>query len=313
MASVAGPTKRASLRNEPSAESRNTRICPPAPASLFFRLASHTSKKQNTGPKSTVDSRETVGPLSPTPTPYDSAIARIEGLHSHLNPSMRSSLKSLLTLIHTQLLPGTGVVPHQLILQIASPDTPDEELLNMANIIDAGLVAFLARGGRPVSSAPVKPPTSDLPTPPESAAITAPTASDPERSSTKASTTRSQRVTRGCMERDLARCQLTNQSFDCIVSHIIPFSVRQSKGVDFWKFIELFRGETETRALRVATLGDEDSTDVLTNVWFINVAAHGPFDRGNIAVLPIISDAMAAYDPSTVSEVNPLPGLHSKR
>lgn len=222
-------------------------------------------------------------------TYYDRAVARIDTLQSHLTAGMALDLKSLLAVIHAYLAapnPGT----HPLFELIASPDISNDEIVTLAKTVESGLAAFLARGGggalkpKPDLGNPVATPPSE-PTP------------------ATASSSRSRVVTSGCAERDQRTCRLTGQRTGGVVAHVIPFSVRDDKAVNFWKFIAMFRGEADTAAMRSATLGTGDSTDTLRNVCWMWNSAHAAFDAGKLAVIPQLDPTQIPYNPRLVSEV----------
>lgn len=224
-------------------------------------------------------------PITVTVTDYDRAVARIDTLQSHLTAGMALDLKSLLAVIHTYLAaPDQGT--HPLFELIASPDISNDEIVTLAKTVESGLAAFLARGGGAHNP---KPDPGD--TPPSE-----PTPATP-------SSSRSRVVTSGCAERDQRTCRFTGQRTGGVVAHVIPFSVRDEKAVNFWKFIAMFRGEADTAAMRSATLGAGDSTDTLRNVCWMWNSAHAAFDAGKLAVIPELEPTQIPYNPQLVSEV----------
>lgn len=234
---------------------------------------------------------------SPPLTDFDRAITRIESLPSHLTQSMQLNLKSILTVIHTQLMPSPSLT-NPLITRVASLDTSPEELVMIAETIDSGLSAFLARGGGGAhKSRKPAPPT------PSSAEPISPS----ETRAKSSSSTRSTIVRTRCAERDHRSCLLTNRRGVVLVSHIIPFSVRDTSATDFWKFIALFRGEAATAALKNAALGAGNSTDTLRNVWCLATDVHEAFDDGRLTVIPQLDETQVPYNPAATSEVFFLP------
>lgn len=225
-------------------------------------------------------------PPSPiTITEYDRAVARIDTLQSHLTAGMALDLKSLLAVIHAYLAapnPGT----HPLFELIASPDTSNDQIVTLSKTVESGLAAFLARDGGGAHK-PKPDPGNPVATPP----------CEPTSSS------RSRVITSGCAERDQRTCRLTGQRTGGVVAHVIPFSVRDDKAVNFWKLIAMFRGEADTAAIRSATLGTGDSTDTLRNVCWMWIAAHAAFDAGKLAVIPQLEPTQIPYNPQGVSEV----------
>lgn len=233
------------------------------------------------------------GTTPPPATPYSRAIARVEGLTSHLTPAMRAGLTSLLSTLQTDLPPGDA--SHPLITRIASTVTSDDTLREMANTIDAGLLAFAARGGR-LPPVPIPIPLASAPSPP-------PTTSVVDRPKSTSSS-RSHRIHRDCAQRDKSTCILTGKRGAGIVAHLLPFSIRASKAVDFWAFLALFYGAAETAALKTVTLGSAHNMDVLANVAWMSDDAHRYFGLGQIALLPVLTATQLPYHPHLVAEVS---------
>lgn len=235
-------------------------------------------------------------------------MAKIVAAERRLPREMIAGLKAVLTVTHNHL---SGVTPHDFITLLASDETTDDSLTELANTIDAGLTAFLARGGIRTSSAAqssvmIAPePLPDVPTPP-SASDTHPSAKRRKTLSKKSKrSSRSTTVKSDCKERDGQVCCVTGQEESGIVSHIIPHSVNGPGAVDFWKLISLFRGGVETAALRQSALGTGNTTDVLLNVWWIWEAVHAVFDKAHITVVPDLSRLQFPYNPDQVTQVYP--------
>lgn len=270
----------------------------PTPKDLFFPVTLYI-------PPAPVSPEEE--PIeSPSSPEYTAAVARIDASQVYLTASMAATVKALLSVLNTHLSPLTV---HPLVQLVASPETTNEKLVELATKTEAGLNAFLAKKGPASIPAARADPSADPPVAntqdqpmPTPAASSSPA---PSPSASRAAvSTRSQRVHRGCVERDRSICQLTNQADSGVVSHIIPFSVQGSKAVDFWNLVALFRGEAEAVALQVAALGT--TSDTIRNVWWLSEAAHTRFDKGWISVVPQLSDVPFPYTPETVAEVTPL-------
>lgn len=227
-------------------------------------------------------------PLAPA-TSYDRAVARIEALQSHLTESMALDLTSLLSVIHSYLSSPTGT-DHPLITQIADPLTSATEIATLAKTVGCGLSAFLARGG----NGPRKPPP---------AATDQPPAEDLNKPKTSSSSTRSRLVPARCAERDDRTCCITGQRAEGLVAHVIPFSVRDTTALNFWKFIAMFRGEAATTLLRTSALGAGNTTDTLRNVWWLCGAAHTAFDSGRMTIIPELEPEQIPYDAGVIAEV----------
>lgn len=191
----------------------------PAPIDLFLPVTLYI-------PPAPVSHVEEVPTDLPTSTEYSVAMSRIDASQSYLTPSMAATLKALLSVVHPHLSP---LNTHSLVQLVASASTTDAKLVELATTIDAGLKAFLARRGPTASasvagvSPAVDPPvvnTQDQPITPTGGPSLVPSPS----ASRVASSTRSQRVYRGCVQRDRRICQLTNQADSGVMSHTIPFS-----------------------------------------------------------------------------------------
>lgn len=101
------------------------------------------------------------------------------------------------------------------------------------------------------------------------------------------STHRSQQIRTDCKLRD-PNCQICNSNNSGSVAHIIPSSV---KAIDFWKFVELFRGAEATAALKAAAVApNPEVVDNLKNVWFLCKICHDNFDRAKLAIIPDLDD-----------------------
>lgn len=231
-------------------------------------------------------------PEDPLLSLYEVGMTRITALTgSHLTPDTAAGLKAVLSTVHNHL---SAVHPHPLVIRLSSSHVSDDEFRDMANIVSSGLYSFSARSGSLSGSsrAAVPSPTA---TPSESSASAGKTKS--------VSSSRNRKVHKLCAERDRRVCCLTTLESDGVVSHILPFSLKDEKAASFWKFVSLFCGEAEMIALRAATC--PAGTDNLTNVWWLAKTPHGLFDLGYVAVIPQLSSEHMPYDPSTVSEVCP--------
>lgn len=297
--------------------------------SLFFTLALRLADEdtdlddvepasnQVSSPISSNTSTDPAGQSPPLPaTIYDRACSRIQGLvGSLLTPDMAAALTSLVSVTHHDLTDRNNDTGnrsnsendghryiHPLLLRVASPDLlSDDALRDMANVINTALVHFAAAGGRAKSQSPPSLPDQSLP--PTPVTESAPNNKHP-------STRRTQRVSNLCGVRDKNTCWLTKRRTGGECSHILPFSLRDEKAVNFWKFIALFRGEAETRALQQAICMGPDSargTDILLNVWWLSEDVHKYFDKGWVAIIPQLTPDQLPYDPATICEVSPRP------
>lgn len=251
--------------------------------------------------------------LSPTtpapPTEYDNAIARVRALDAFLTPSMKSSLISLLSVIQMHLSPpavsGEPAPGGPLFARVASPDeTPDQAIKDLVDTIEKGLLVFAALGGGSSTTAAVPPPIADN--------TSSGSRKRQKTESDAKSTRRSERVRRDCKTRD-PTCQICNSIGGGDVAHIIPYSAKGAKGIDFWRFVDLFRGVEDTAALRAVALGpNPDSVDSMKNVWFLCKACHDAFGRAQLSVIPDLAGLSYPYDPDLTRSVcsSPTDAVH---
>lgn len=229
------------------------------------------------------------------PTAYDTAIARVQLLHAFLTPSMRCTLTSMLSVINMHLPPPEGLATHSLIARVASAEqTPDHRIKDIVDIIEKGLLIFAALGGGSVKKS-----ESDVSTSGPRKRQKQDTKSNPIKS-----TQRSLKIRTDCKTRD-PNCQICNSDNSGEVAHIIPCSVKNGKAIDFWKFVELFRGVEATAALKAVALApNPEIVDNLKNVWFLCKICHDNFDRAKLAIIPNLDDLTYPYDPQVTISVS---------
>lgn len=233
-------------------------------------------------------------------TEYGRAIARVQLLDAFLTPSMRCTLTSMLSVMNLHTTPPDGLDTHALITRVASSEqTPDHCIKDIVDIIDKGLSIFAALGGGS---------TKKLVPVPES--VPESTTGPRKRQKRDAngdlmkSTHRSLKIRNDCKLRD-PTCQLCNSNNSGSVAHIIPYSVKDGKAMDFWRFVELFRGAKATAALKAVALApNPEDVDNLKNVWFLCKICHDNFDRAKLAVIPDLDDLTYPYDPSVTTSVS---------
>lgn len=269
-------------------------ITPLAPREMFFPLSFHP-------PPTPVPIA--VPPTLPAPTSTDSteygrAIARVQLLDAFLTPSMRCTLTSMLSVMNLHTTPPNGLDTHALISRVASPEqTPDHCIKDIVDIIDKGLSIFAALGGGSVKK-PVPESVPDSATGPRKRQKR-----DANGELIK-STRRSVKIRSDCKLRD-PNCQICNSNNSGSVAHIIPYSVKDGKAIDFWKFVELFRGAEATAALKAVALApNPEDVDNMKNVWFLCKICHDNFDRAKLAVIPDLDDLTYPYDPSVTTSVS---------
>lgn len=239
-----------------------------------------------------------------SPNEYDNAVSRINRLDGFLTPSMKSTITCLLAVMQTHLLPPTlddaPAITNPLFTRIASPDqTPDHAIKDIVDTIEKGLLVFSALGGGSTGSVigPTPLPADDPGTGPRKRQKY-----DADGNIVK-TTRRSEKVRRDCRTRD-PTCQICNSVGGGDVAHIIPYSAKDQKGIDFWKFVELFRGVEATAAVRaVALMPNPESVDSLKNVWFLCKSCHDAFGRAQLAIIPDLAGITYPYDPDVTSSV----------
>lgn len=216
-------------------------------------------------------------PAAPPPCPaYDAAIARLDGyvadstLTAHQKILLDAAMK---TAERCFVAPGEV---HSLIHTIASPSTPVSQILGLVAVIGAGMRAFIAQAGPSASSG---------------------------GGSSVSSASRLGYVKTACAARDHSTCVITGRLVGSCC-HIVPFSVRGEKAVNFWAFVAMFKGANVTEQLKTMTLGpDPSSTDNIRNVLWLSPDAHTSFDSGQLAIVPLMTSS-ALYDSATATEVN---------
>lgn len=271
---------------------------PVAPRDMFYDLTVYIPPKPQSGsgiahPGSTTSSSKT-SPATP-PTDYDRAITRVTGLAAFLTPNMRCSLTSMLSVVHSHLLspaPESEATDVQtLIARVASTEeTSDLDIKDFVDTIEKGLIAFTALGGGSLSQSAL--------------AAGGPHKRIKITGSLRKSSHRSQTVRRECERRDGKGCQICNSVNPGEVVHIIPYSVTDSKGIDFWKFVELFRGRKATAALKAVALAPTpESVDQLKNVWYLCKQCHSCFGGGKLAVIPDVTEITFPFDSAQTTSV----------
>lgn len=255
-----------------------------------------------------VASPQTLNQTTPAPpNEYDNAVSRINNLDGFLTPSMKSSITCLLAVMQTHLSPlsvdGVPAIADPLFSRIASQDqTPDHGIKDIVDTIEKGLQIFSALGGGSTGSGvgPTSLPADDAGTGPRKRQKF-----DADGNVVK-TTRRSEKVRRDCRARDPS-CQICNSVGGGDVAHIIPYSAKDQKGIDFWKFVELFRGVEATAALKaVALMPNPELVDTLKNVWFLCKSCHDAFGRAQLAIIPDLDGITYPYDPDLTSSVRPL-------
>lgn len=120
------------------------------------------------------------------------------------------------------------------------------------------------------------------------------------------STRRSEMVRRDCKARD-PTFQICSSIGGGDVARIIPHSAEDQKGIDSWKFVELFRGVEATVALKAVALAlNPESVDTMKSVCFLCEACHDAFGRAQLSGIPDLAGITYPYDRHFTHSVCPL-------
>lgn len=236
------------------------------------------------------------------PTPYENALARVQELNEFLTPAMKCTLSAMLSVVNTHLSPPSTSVDgpistaHPLVTGVASRHSPDE-IKDLADTIEKGLDAFAALGGGSSVKAPSE--TGSSTGEPSELGVS----TGPRKRQRIGPSYRSAKVRQHCAIRD-PNCQICNAKGGD-VSHIIPYSVKDKKAIDFWKFVELFSGPQATMALKAIALApNPDLVDNLKNVWTLCKTCHELFGRAKLAIIPDLDGLTYPFDANSTSTVS---------
>lgn len=212
----------------------------------------------------------------------------------------------MLSVMNHHTTPPNGLDSHPLITRVASAEqTPDHCIKDIVDIIETGLSIFAALGGGSVKTPA---PESDPEPLPESSTGPRKRQRRDANGALIKTTRRSVKIRRDCKLRD-PNCQICNSNNSGAVAQIIPYSVKDGKAIDFWKFVELFRGAEATAALKeVALAPNPEEVDNMKNVWFLCKICHDNFDRAKLAIIPDLNDLTYPYDPRVTTSVSS-PGI----
>lgn len=245
---------------------------------------------------------------APLPVPLHSAgllraNTRLSDSATLLNGLQRASLTALLALLNDYF--SDAETTCSLTQSVGDPTgTDDTALATLADTIDLGLIAFLAKRGPPNTIEVPSTPASDGGNSTSSTtAVPPPKRSRLSRKSGRSS--RSQKVRAACISRDGEQCRLCNDKTG-LSAHILPFSLQGRRTLDFWAFIALFKGTQATAELKAAALDPEpNNTDNILNVIYLCVKCHVLLDTTKISLLPQILDIPGIafpYNPRTVQQ-----------
>lgn len=259
-------------------------------------------------------------PISPRSIPVDSADhlranTRLSDPATLLNGLQRSSLIAVLAVLN-DYFPEDETTRCLTEFVTDTTETDDAALASLADQIDLGLIAFLAkRGGQsntPEADTPSPAPVPDTtPTPPapgsnnsnsSTTAVPSKRARVSKKSCRSGRSSRSQKIRAACKTRD-ERCRLCKGAIG-FSAHILPFSLQGRKTMHFWSFVAMFKGVEATAKLKAAALDPEpNNPDNIMNVIFLCPNCHTFLDKPLVSLIPQILESPASvfpYDPQTV-------------
>lgn len=234
------------------------------------------------------------------------ANSRITDTNTVLNGLQRASLSAVLAVLNDYFPDEeTTRVFTQSVADIAG--TSDIALAALADRIDMGLIAFLAKRSPPDAAASSSSPVPDSTNTPDSMTTTSSTtAVPPKRARVSKSGVSSRRrgIRAACVSRDDETCRLCKDGMGQS-AHILPFSLQQGRrAVDFWAFVAMFKGVVATDQLKAAALDpDPNDPDNIMNVIFLCSKCHTLLDKPMVSLIPQILESpnsVFPYDPSSV-------------
>lgn len=174
------------------------------------------------------------------------ANTRLSDPATMLNGLQRASLTALLAVLNDYF--GDGETTSSLTRSVGDPaGTDDTALATLADKIDLGLIAFLAKRGTP-NNADVDVPSTPVTDTANSTSSTTAVPPPPKRtrnSKKSGRSSRSQKVRAACISRDGERCRVCTDKTG-LSAHILPFSLQGRRTLDFWAFIAMFKGAHRT-------------------------------------------------------------------
>lgn len=218
-----------------------------------------------------------------------------------LNSLQRASLTAVLAVLNDYFPCETT---RQLTDSVANiTQTNDTTLASLADKIDLGLIAFLAKRGAAQSNTPdaMSPPVPDSRITGSSATVVPPKRARVSKKSGRSH--RSDKIRAACGARDDKKCRICKGGVG-ISAHILPFSLQGRKTVDFWSFVAIFKGIEATAELKAAAFDpDPNDADNIMNVIFLCFNCHAFLDKQLISLIPQILESPASvfpYDPRIV-------------
>lgn len=248
-------------------------------------------------------------PIYPLPVPVQGAghlraNTRLSNPSTLLNGLQRASLTALLALLNDYFPDAEST--SSLTRSVGDPTGIDDTALaTLADTIDLGLIAFLAKRGP--SNNPEVPSTSASAAANSTSSTTAVPPPKRTRISKKSGrSSRSQKVRAACISRDHEQCRLCNDKTG-LSAHILPFSLQGRRTLDFWAFIAMFKGTQATAHVKAAALDPEpNNTDNILNVIYLCVKCHVLLDTTKISLIPqILNNPSSLESPVIVFPYNP--------
>lgn len=247
-------------------------------------------------------------PIRPLPVPVEGAgllraNTRLSDPSTLLNGLQRASLTALLALLNDYFRDAEST--SSLTRSVGDPAATDDTVLAiLADTIDLGLIAFLAKRGPSTNAEIPSTPASD-----EANSTSSTTAVPPPKrtriSMKSGRSSRSQKVRAACISRDGEQCRLCNDKTG-LSAHILPFSLQGRRTQDFWAFVAMFKGIQATAQVRAAALYPEpNNPDNILNVINLCVKCHVLLDTTKISLIPPIlesPDIVFPYNPRKVKQ-----------
>lgn len=237
----------------------------------------------------------------PTPS-HLLANTRVRNTDTILNSLQRASLTAVLTILN-DYFPGDEITRAFTDSVADKTQSDNTALASLADTIDLGLIAFLAKRGGQSNTADNQEIITN-----SNSSTSSTTAVPPKRvrvSKKSGQSSRRQHIRDACRTRDDEECRICKDGMG-LTAHILPFSIQQRRrSVDFWAFVAMFRGVEATDQLKAAALDpDPKDPDNIMNVIFLCSKCHTLFDKTMLSLIPQIlesADSIFPYDPRMVN------------
>lgn len=291
---------RSNPMEESSASTQSRQSPPPRPVlasrEMFFSIL----------PRPLADHALPIRPLPALRSGHLHANTRLSDPATILNGLQRASLTALLAVLNDFF--SDAETTSSLTRSIGDPTAIDDAALaTLADKIDLGLMAFLAkRGHQNTADADVPPPSVLDATDSVSSTTAVPPPSTRTRVTKKSGrSSRSQKIRAACKSRDGEQCRFCKGAIG-LSAHILPFSLQGRKTLDFWAFVAIFKGTQATAELKAAALDpDPTNPDNILNVVYLCHNCHVLLDKPMISLIPQILESFSIvfpYDPRVVEK-----------